>query len=238
MGNKFGFGGGMGMNARHFVRPAVPDPPELSDRLWYGFMGGTAWDVGSNCGQAILEMSWAFDKIIGFEPDPRSHSYAVDYVRTMLPGFDITVHRIAMSDSDGTIELAYPAKEQKETGQLVTIGTQGMEWEPKNWDKVERLRVESWTADKFAGHHGGYPDFAKIDTEGHEAAVLRGAEGLLACGKTDILLEFHTPGNHDFCEKALLDAGYKVTTVRHPHYEPDSHMYFQHGWIRAFAPNK
>jgi len=35
----------------------------------------------------------------------------------------------------------------------------------------------------------GLPDFMKIDTEGHEAAVLDGAQEILAEGRTDLLIE-------------------------------------------------
>lgn len=220
------------------IRPAVPDPPELSDRLWYGFMGAVAWDVGSNCGQAILEMSWAFDKIVGFEPDPGSYEYAASYVRKMLPQHNVTLHQVAISSEDGFIELAYPAAEQKETGQLVTIGIKGMEWEPADWDKVERVRVPAITVDTFAQHNGGYPDFMKVDTEGHEVDVLQGAFGLMGNGKTDILLEFHSPENHSACQALLEQKGYRVEVVRHPHYPPESHMFRQHGWLRAFSPSR
>ena len=217
------------------VRPAVPDPPELSDVLWRDFAGAVGWDVGSNCGQAIVEMSWSFDRIEGFEPSPDSYEYAVEHVRNFLPGFHIRLHQMAVSDRNGEVELAYPAAEQKETGQLVTVGTAGMEWEPANWDKVEKLTVPARTADSIAVELG-WPDFMKVDTEGHEHLVLLGARDILARGETDMLVEFHTPGNRTACWSVLSEAGYRLETVRHPHYPHGSHMWQQHGWIRAFAP--
>ncbi len=219
------------------VRPAVPDPPELSDRLWHGFGGAYGWDVGSNCGQAILEMNFSFDRIIGFEPSPDSYEYAVSYIRKMLPDSNVELHQLAVSDTDGEIELAYPADEQRDTGQLVTIGTAGMEWEPQDWDSVEKVTVQSRTADSLAVELG-WPDFMKVDTEGHEVAVLAGAREMLERGQTDVLVEFHTPENHSACERLLYNAHYNVTIVRHPHYDPEGHMWKQHGWLRAFAPRR
>lgn len=219
------------------VRPSVPDPPQISDYLWHGFRGKVAWDIGSNCGQAIMEMVWNFEKVIGFEPSPDSCEYAQKHLRLWCPNYDVSVHRVAVSDHDGELELAYPATEQKETGQLVTIGTKGMEWEPEDWGEVERVTVPCRTADSLVGEFG-WPDFIKVDTEGHEFKVLYGANDILARGRTDFLVEFHTPENHFLCEQMLLGAGYTVGLVRHPNYMEGTAMWHQHGWLRAFAPSR
>jgi FkbM family methyltransferase len=215
------------------VRHSAPDPAEVTSALWKGFGGTTGWDVGANCGQTILEMAFAFQRVDAFEPCQDSFSDALRLVSRH--GLNASVSRLALSDHDGEVTLAFPGQEQRETGQLVTPGTAGMEWEPADWSSAEQVIVPCVRADTLAAERG-MPDFVKVDTEGHELHVLKGATWILSERKTDWLIEFHTPGNHDECERLLREAGYHVETVRHPHYQPDSQMWRQHGWIRAFAP--
>jgi FkbM family methyltransferase len=218
------------------VRPSVPDPPELSAALWEGTRPGSyAWDVGANCGQTIMTLHSFFpQRVAAFEPSPDSFGY-MESNNNIWGWADF--HQLAVSDHDGEVELAYPAAEQEETGQLVTPGLSGMEWEPADWSLVERVTVPCRTADSLAAEHGT-PDFMKVDTEGHELAVLRGAAGIVTAGVTDFLIEFHSPGNQEACCRELEGAGYGLQILRHPHYAYRSHMWLQHGWIRALAPRK
>ena len=211
------------------IRPAVPDPVEIAAKLWEGFGGAYGWDVGANCGQSVSAMCQLFARFTCFEPCAGSY----EFCQTFLPGIDI--RQIAVSDHDGELELAFPADEQRETGQLVTIGTPGMEWTPSDWSTVERVTVPCRTADRLAAELG-LPDFMKVDTEGHEAKVLAGAQEILLEGRTDFLIEFHSEANNFWCQAELRDAGYRSEIVRHPHYLEDSAMWHRHGWIRAFAP--
>jgi FkbM family methyltransferase len=218
------------------VRSSVPDPIEVTARLWQGFRGKVGWDVGANCGQSIMEMAFEFTRTVSFEPSPDSFAAAHDLIRKHhLHHSDVL--NIALSDHDGFVTLAYPGQEQKETGQLVTPGTAGMEWEPPDWGVVDSLNVPCQRADTVAAERG-MPDFMKVDTEGHELHVLQGASWIISEGKTDFLVEFHTPGNKERCQEILEAAGYAVEVVRHPHYPPQSSMWLQHGWLRAFASRR
>jgi FkbM family methyltransferase len=214
------------------VRPSVPDPVEVSARLWQGFHGTTGWDVGANCGQSILEMAFEFTSIVSFEPSPDSFAEALRTVEQHHMHAEVL--NIALSDHDGYVTLAYPGNEQRETGQLVTPGTKGMEWEPEDWATVDRLSVPCKRADTVAAERGT-PDFIKVDTEGHELKVLQGASWVLSECRTDWLVEFHTPANMARCQGLLIASGHETEVVRHPHYRRDLSMWQQHGWIRAFA---
>ena len=205
------------------MKPAVPDPPEISHRLWEGFSGKVAWDIGANCGQTIPILRDNFERVIAFEPAVECWPYLND--------FDgLTWFPIAVSDADATVDLvALPDK--IETGQLVTPGTVGMEWDPRDQRAVVR-RVTCRTVDSLTETVPA-PDFLKIDVEGHEIRVLHGARKTLSIIRPDLLIEFHAPGLHDGVIDLLTAFGYDTETVRHPHYPPGSDMYSQHGWIRA-----
>jgi FkbM family methyltransferase len=213
------------------VRPAATDPPEVSARLWAGFKGGTGWDVGANCGQSVPEMRARFSRVVSFEPCQESF----DHAKSVFP--DAEMYRVAVTDHDGDVDLALIEGEQADTGQLVSPGTHGMEWDPGDWEssRVQVRTVPGRTLDTLA-EALGQPDFVKVDTEGHELRVLQGARQVLAAGKTSWLVEFHTPGLMDACAALLQAAGCTVEVVRHPHYVPYTDMWFQHGWLRAKPP--
>jgi FkbM family methyltransferase len=210
------------------VAPSAVDPPEISARLWEGVYGHRlGFDVGANCGQSIGEMRSRCQQVISFEPNPESYALA----STMYPG--VRIYQIAVSDHDGEVELAALGGVQEATGQFVTPGLHGMEWDPGNWDDVPRKTVPCQTLDSLAGELG-VPDFIKVDTEGHEAKVVAGAAGLLARGERPRwLIEFHAPELRTECLAVLMDAGYRLETIRHPHYERGTLMWHQHGWLKT-----
>jgi FkbM family methyltransferase len=220
---------------RPVTKLPMTDPVEVSAALWDGFKGyGLGYDVGANCGQSIAGMLRICERVASFEPSP--DSYAVleaDW------GADprVTLYQVAVSDREGDVVLAQPGGRPLRTGQLVTPGTEGMEWSPPdaNWSAIPSATYPARTLDSLAAETGT-PQFVKVDTEGHEVQVLAGAAGVLAAGGTDWLVEFHSPGAHEECLRILREAGCSVETVRHPHYPVGSPMYRQHAWIKAFAP--
>jgi FkbM family methyltransferase len=208
------------------VKPAPIDPPEIWTKLWYRFEGGTGWDVGANCGQTLPIMLDRFDQVYAFEPAAECLPWLHQYD-------GVTVLPIAVSDTDEDIDLiALPDK--IDTGQLVTAGTHGMEWNPERGDALSRTVVARTVDSLVVEDELIPPDFMKIDTEGHELRVLFGAKKTLAMSRPDLLIEFHSPSLHDSCETLLESYGYTCETVRHPHYRPGTPMYFTHGWLRAW----
>lgn len=208
------------------MKPAAIDPPEIWATLWNGFEGDIGWDIGANCGQTVPIMLENFNQVIAFEPAEECWPYLETFVGNVawLP--------IALSDRDDHIDLvALPDK--IDTGQLVTAGTTGMEWDPRRPDAALRT-VISRTVDSLISERALHaPDFMKIDTEGHELRVLFGARQTLAVHRPDMLIEFHSPELHDSCQALLEQYGYQCQTIRHPLYRPGSPMWLQHGWLRA-----
>lgn len=209
------------------MRPAPIDPPEVHNHLWDGYSGGIGWDIGANCGQTLPEMLKRFTTVHAFEPAEECWSY--------LEAFrGVTLHKIAVSDENGEIPLiALPDK--IDTGQLVTGNCIGMEWNPQD-DRAQVRTLEAKTVDTLVNDLNIRPDFMKIDVEGHEEKVLKGAAMTLVEHRPNLLIEFHSPELYQYCTELLKSLKYQtVETVRHPHYPADSWLWHQHGWIKAFA---
>ncbi len=214
------------------IRPAPRDPIEVDAKLWQGWSGDIGWDIGANVGQSVQHMVGAFKKVYAFEPneDALSMLLACEFEER-----SVVVNALAVSDHNGTVKLA-ALPSLAETGQLATPGTHGMEWDPgTEWDTIPHVTVPCRTVDDLA-FDLGVPDFIKVDTEGHEGYILQGAQHIIKLARTYWLIEFHTPELHQECGERLEAAGYEIETVRHPHYSQDSHMWYQHGWIKCYAP--
>ncbi len=222
------------------LRPS--DPPEIEPELWRGMEGDLAFDIGARKGENFARLAaLGYSGIIACEPEPGSYAELVQrfghwqMIEDGSPPEGTTpwalLMHVAVSAAEGEVELAeVPLAISK--GEWVTPGLRGMEWSPDDWDIAVRHVVPCTTLDALA-EDAGMPDLVVIDTEGHERFVLQGATGILSERKAKWLIEFHAPELRDGCEAILTGAGYKVETVRHPHYAPGSHMFMQHGWLRA-----
>lgn len=217
------------------MKPAEPDPPELHHALWggtggsddYGFTGDVGYDIGANCGQTVPEMLSRFKVVYAFEPAEECAPWLDDIGDgrfSWLP--------IAVSCEDATVDLV-EVPDKIETGQLVSAEAEGMEYDPRRPDAGLR-KVICRTIDTLVNRgEVPSPDFMKIDVEGHELKVLRGAEATLVIKAPAILLEFHSKDLHRACVDLLDGYGYTTRTVRHPHYYPGTELWYAHGWVRA-----
>ena len=211
------------------ITPAVPDPPELDDILWNGFdIQDVSFDVGANCGQTLDRIKNFSDVVVAFEPAREAYEYLrAHYAHRMgviLTDFAVTSH-------DGYVDLmAAPSKIS--TGQLVTHGTEGMEWSEDEMANGVIRTLAATSLDSFAEVKGLYPGFIKIDVEGHEGEVLRGASKVLE-RQPQMLIEVHSEQLGEFI-KNLLEDRYYLALVRHPHYQPGSLLWRTHFWYRCF----
>lgn len=76
------------------------------------------------------------------------------------------------------------------------------------------------------------PDFIKVDVEGHEVHVLRGAEFTMISRGPSWLIEVYSAQNGQECMALLSAFGYKNTVVL----DPNDRDPVNHYWIRAVIP--
>jgi FkbM family methyltransferase len=137
--------------------------------------------IGIDIGAALGAYAWPLTRLcagcIAFEPNPEQ----ADYLKQAF-GRRLRVENTALSDHDGEVELVIPLGRGNDQAGLATIASgTWLEGVP-----VRRVRVTMRTLDEFRFDPVG---FIKLDVEGHELAVLRGAHGLLARDKPTILVE-------------------------------------------------
>jgi FkbM family methyltransferase len=161
--------------------------------------GTTAIDVGANVGMYTVPLAGTAARVLAFEPAP-------DNVRRLgenlaLNGLEnVTVRQVALGERAGELLLRLgddpmfhsttEVAEQRGTG--------------------DELRVKACVLDD-EWRAAGSPEVSalKVDVEGGEAAVLRGATGLLETCRPALLLEASTAERLAKLEEILARLGYR-----------------------------
>lgn len=132
-------------------------------------------DVGANFGFWALPAARRGCRVIAVEPVPGTRALLeANAARNGLTD-RLAVVAAAASDAGGALTIAVPAGE---SGQASIHPEAGVE--------LDRFSVEATTLDELLGTRS--VRFLKIDVEGHEPAVLRGAARVLRSGQVDYVL--------------------------------------------------
>ncbi len=191
----------------------LTDTSEIHD-LYETFSGGLAIDVGASGGRVANILADNFDRVIACEPSHQPFKLmAGNVARNVVP------LEVAVSDETGRIKLTYRAMSEGR-GYLFT-GDSLPEW----GHSTGEVEVASVTLDDLSESYG-YPDFVKIDTEGHEVQVVLGGKQTFG-RRPQFVIEIHSEDNGEFVRRKI--AGHRV--VRHEKHEVDSFNWKNHYWI-------
>ena len=175
----------------HIYRRATPlglSLPNDLARLVPGFSPRTIIDVGANIGQTALHFSdlWPDARIFSFEP------VSTTYVELV----SATEHRrstiqpicLALSDTMGRMQIFLSNNSQLASLEQATIPAG---FRTGRTEEVELQTVDHWCQENQLESI----DILKIDAEGHDFAVLRGAEMLFSRQAIKgVLIELHFSG--------------------------------------------
>ena len=163
------------------------------------------WDVGANVGAVTLVASRLCERVIAFEPDPRTLPLLADNIRRNERQ-NVEIVPAALGSAPGTAILHQAAT--MNTGMSSLIDDRS--------PTVGQISVDVLEADQLVRDRAELrPTVIKIDVEGAEHLVLRGARALLAEGTVRAVIfedrhgtEFQ-PTNQAVVE-CLRDAGYRI----------------------------
>ena len=159
--------------------------------------GATVFDVGAHVGYYTLLASVLVGdtgRVWAFEPNPTNHAFLRRHVAVNRRE-NVHIENAAVSDRSGTASFAFGTGSG--TGHLDTHGS---------------LEVRTVRLDDFCREHGVQPGFLKIDVEGAELDVLRGAEETVAA-RPVIFLSTHGAQVHAACLAWLRERGYGMQPV-------------------------
>ena len=144
--------------------------------------GSTVLDVGANVGAyTLLFAQWAgpAGRVIAFEPAPASVAGLRRQLK--LNGLEnrVEVVQAAVAGTVGAASFDCDG----------ASGANALATSPGDARSV--ITVSTTTIDAFCGERGIRPDVIKIDVEGAELDVLRGARRTLDAPSIDVFVEFH-----------------------------------------------
>jgi FkbM family methyltransferase len=207
-----------------FEKYVMRKHPPLEPQVWQELSrirGGLFVDVGANVGTYTVRLSHHFQRVYAFEPNP-----------SILPSLrkriedrsrhNVTVFPIALSDSNGQAEF-YLDPHEGFTGSAETI-VRVFKYNPgdvrgsgpaRTYVGKKSVTVPTATYDSKILERA---DLVKIDVEGAEFQVLKGAKEALANGKIrKIMVELHDKDARDELDEILTGYGFKLKQLdSHP----------------------
>jgi FkbM family methyltransferase len=143
------------------------------------------FDVGANCGEVSLDFRAAFPtaKIWAFEPNPVAYSTLITNVRAR----DIDCRNSGLGHAAGTGVLHCYLNDQKSghaTMYRSMFSIYGESYRIEGADRLTTFEFDITTVDLICQEEGIRTiDFLKIDVEGHELSVLKGATNKIKTGQ-------------------------------------------------------
>ncbi|HVJ68264.1 MAG TPA: FkbM family methyltransferase [Caulifigura sp.] len=145
-------------------------------------------DCGANTGNVVIALRACFPRarLLALEPNPVAHQSLLANTR----GLDIETHAIGLGDSNCTMDLHVDATDP--TSEHASLYSE-VSRDLHRKDGARAVSVSLRTLDSLASDRAiDSIAFLKIDTEGHELSVLRGAKSLIARQAIDaIQFEFN-----------------------------------------------
>ena len=162
--------------------------------------GCVFYDIGANVGYYSLmaaRLSEPNGKVVAFEPLPRNIAFIQRHVALNRLENRITVVKAAVSDHSGTAWFDPDISTSK--GHIAEVG---------------QLEVRLVCLDELVKESKiPLPDVMKIDVEGAEAEVLRGAMHILQSRHPLLYLDTHQREAHEQTVSILADLGYTIACL-------------------------
>ncbi len=179
--------------------------------------GDVVFDIGAHIGIISLLAARKARHVVAFEPSPETAQILRRHVA--MNGAPIAVEQSVVSDSVGSVEFYSHGPSM---GASLNIDNAEQAARLEGGDQhISVVKMPSVTLDAFCRARELWPDVIKIDVEGAECKVLRGAHAVLQRGVT-ILCEVHPQelarmGDSETAVRQLIaDFGYSWRQIDQP----------------------
>ena len=168
--------------------------------------GDVCYDIGGYRGymSGVFALAGA-GRVITFEPLPEN-IVAVERLIELNPELPLNLAKLAIGDFQGSAPFSVMADP--------TMGKLGDSPFQREARVLRRINVETARLDNLVAS-GAYPapDVIKIDVEGAELSVLKGAATTLRKYHPAVLIEAHSVALANGCESLLGNLGYSIRRI-------------------------
>jgi FkbM family methyltransferase len=203
-----------GMKRRGGLGWVPSSTPQSKEEIFWAALnlqGQVVYDIGAFHGILTLFFARQAARVISYEPNSRNHARLLENIRINALS-NVTVRKLGLGAAPETATLVYMplmsgggSLEQKTVEQLRTS---------KAATVSEQIEISTLDQD-IASAKLPPPDFIKIDVEGWELEVLKGARQTLADHRPALFLEMHGETMNEKKRKVaaivafLTEAGYQ-----------------------------
>jgi len=170
--------------------------------------GGICLDVGANVGDTAILFARSARHVFAFEPNPELFECFTSITQTYG---NITLVPYAVSDKRQMVPLHLSSADITATASSLDRVTD------------RKVDIECVTLDEWCAENKVVPDFVKIDVEGHDVAVVKGASNLIARYRPTMVMEASgTDAERKiFDELSALYRVVRIPAVNDPFWRPD-----------------
>ncbi len=185
--------------------------------------GDVVYDCGANLGlyDRFLVATLGAGRVVAFEPSPENRHFLAANLALGGIADRVTVLPMALADEDGIAEFQVDDVQttsgtlSKVTGGEPSEGRRNLRLAPRT-DQVLCRRLDTVVSEEKLPP----PDVIKIDVEGAEAFVLRGAAGILRERRPRLVVELHGAAVAREVLGLLFDQGYACAGKLAGHLHP------------------
>jgi FkbM family methyltransferase len=150
-------------------------------------------DVGANIGEYAWALAQHMTRVIAIEPVPELAAL----LRRGAPR-NVEVVEGVMGATAGEVKLRVPNVNGRRAGALATVADHDFKF--SDIENFDTISVKQFTVDDMARMHNAKPFVVKIDVEGYEMQVLRGAAEVIRAHRPLLLIEIERRHTDDFVE--------------------------------------
>ena len=199
-----------------YERPLLAQFEELARAAARGKGAGVLYDIGAHVG--FFSCAWlrlGGNRVEAFEPVPaNARIVAETAARNGLEG--LRVHALALGHFTGSGTLMANTENlgKASMAYVQDVGGVDVQREGRVYRDAEASAVNVWKLDEVVRKHGlAHPELIKIDVEGAESKVLKGAWELIAKCRPALLIEIHNIEAGLEIAEALAGIGYQRSVV-------------------------
>jgi FkbM family methyltransferase len=176
----------------------------------------TAFDVGANRGQTVERLVQTFPKVSihAFEPSPSTFA---ELSQALAGHKGLTLNNCGVGSQKS--EMDFIENTNSDMSSFLELG-------PEGWGGViQRIKVPVTTVDDYSAERGiEHIHLLKIDTQGFDFEVIKGADKMLAGGRIDLVLTeiifgrlYEGLPRFDAIYAYMAEHGYHLTAVYYQH---------------------